>query len=484
MPATGSVSLVTARRLLSPLGLRLAAAFLTVAVAAVAVLAALTLASARSEVSDLVRDVHRNDTRAAASAAARAYGAAGGWDGADFTGAAAVAARGQADLKIVTADGRVLTAEVHEVHQMMAIMHGVAMVQVPRGDPVSAPIVTDGHTVGTVELRFPISHLPTPERQIRDALSRNAILGALFAIAAAIAMAVFVARAVSRPITALTVAAADLEAGRRDVRVDLAQAPGELGTLAATFDRMAAAVARQDELRRQLVADVAHEVRTPLTILRGTTEALADGVVQPDEATIASLHEEVLRLTRVVGDLETLASADAAGLHLELRPVDLGGAAAAVVDLAQPAAEAADLTMTAEIAPAPVVADESRLRQIVTTLLANALAYTPAGGAISVRSGVEGDRAVVEVSDTGPGIDEEDLPHLFERFYRGRASVGTTGSGIGLAVASELAADHEGSITAANRDGGGAVFTVRLPLRRDGKAVTAVEADESSDTTG
>ena len=214
--ATALASRVTGRRLLSPLGIRLAAAFVTVAVAAVAVLAALTLASAHDEVSSLVRGVHERDTAAAAAAAGRAYEQAGGWDSADLTSAAAVAARGQASRTLRDDDGDVLPAPAHEATEMMARIHGVAIVDVPRGEPVLGSVVVGGRQVGTVELRFPTSHLPTRERQIRDALSRNALLGAGLAIVSAMAVAVFVARRVSRPITALTVAASHLEAGRRD----------------------------------------------------------------------------------------------------------------------------------------------------------------------------------------------------------------------------------------------------------------------------
>lgn len=453
---------MTSNRVLSPLGVRLAAAFITVAVAAVAVFATLTLLSARDEVSRLVRDIHEQDAAAGAAAAARAFEQADGWDGADLTSAAAVAARGQANLILRDENGDVLTASAHEAAEMMERMHGVAIVEVPRGEPVVAPVVVDGRRVGTVELRFPTSHLPTPERQIRDALSRNALLGTALAIATAMAVAVFVARRVSQPITALTTAAAALEVGRRDVKVDLAGAPGELGALAATFDRMAAAVAREDELRRRLVADVAHEVRTPLAILRGATEALVDRVIEPDDAALRSLHDEVLRLTHLVGDLETLAAADAAGLHLDRHDIDLATVARAVVDLASPAAEAAGLQIAADLSPAPVHADEARVRQVITTLAANAIAYTPAGGSITVRTGASEGRAFVEVSDTGPGIEPADLPHLFDRFYRGAAARGTAGSGIGLAIANELVGAHGGAITATNRPGGGSTFRAEM----------------------
>lgn len=456
---------MTGRRLLSPLGLRLAVAFVAVAVAAVAVLVALTLVSARNEVSDLVTEVHAEDADAVADAAEAAFSRAGGWEEADLSSAAAVAARGQAELSIHDASGRLIAAPAAEAAEMMARMHGVEILDVPRAEPVTAPVVVDGETVGTVELRFPSSHLPGPERQIREALSRNALLGAGLAIASAVAVAVLVARVVSRPLNALTAAAADLEAGRRDVRVNLGGAPGELGTLAAAFDRMADAVEREDELRRQLVADVAHEVRTPLTILRGTTEALVDGVVEPDGSTLESLHEEVLRLTHLVGDLETLAAADAAGLHLDLEVVDVSRVVAAVTELARPAAEAAELTVATSLDAAPALADEQRLRQVVTTLLANSIAYTPVGGTIALRTGTHADGAVLEVSDTGPGITPDDLPHVFERFYRGRAAGDVQGSGIGLAIARELVEAHGGSITAGNRPEGGASFVVSLPAR-------------------
>jgi two-component system, OmpR family, sensor histidine kinase BaeS len=460
---TGSGSAVIERRVLSPLGLRLAAAFVTVAVAAVAVLAALTLVSTRTEVDDLVRRVHAADAAATAAEAGRAYEAAGGWSGAALQGVAAVAARGQASVVVRDADGGVVAAPVEEAAEMMARMHGVEMMGMRRGEPTSVPVVVDGVEVGSVELRFPVSHLPGAERQVRDAMARNVVLGGLLAVAAAMAVAVFVARRVSRPIEALTAAAARIEAGERDVRADLTEAPGELGALAAAFDRMSAAVHREDELRRRLVHDVAHEVRTPLTILRATTEGLVDGVLPADDATLHGLHDEVLRLTRLVGDLETLAAAEAATLTLRAEEVDLAEVARAAVDLTQPAAEAVGSSIDHDLGPATVTGDPERLAQIALNLLANALRHTPPGTRITVRTGTASGRAHLEVLDDGPGLDDADLPHLFDRFYRGESAGGTGGSGIGLSVAAELAAAHSGRITAANAVGGGAVFRLELP---------------------
>lgn len=453
---------MTRRAPLSPLGVRLAAAFVVVAVAALSVLAALMVVGSRSGVADLVADVHDEDARAAAVAAARAYERADGWSGADLATAVAIAARGQATLAVRDTDGRLLSASTDELAEMMLRMHGVQLTDTIRGDPVRAAVVVDDVRVGTVELRFPDSHLPTPERQIRRVLFRNVVLGALLAAAVAVAVAVFVARRVTRPIVALTAAVEGVGAGEPGVRVDPADAPGELRTLAATFNRMAAAVEREDQLRRQLVADVAHELRTPLTILRGTTEALVDGVAEADDATLGSLHEEVLRLAHLVDDLHTLAAADAANLHVKREPVDLAPIVASVADLAAGAADIAGIDLRAVLEESPALTDAERVKQIVSTLVGNALVYTPTGGTITLRTAVDADAALIAVSDSGPGIEAEDLPHIFDRFYRGTTAQGI-GSGIGLAVASELVVALGGEISAGNDPAGGAVFTVRLP---------------------
>jgi two-component system sensor histidine kinase BaeS len=452
------------RRLLSPLGVRLAAAFVTVAVAAVTVLGILSLVAARDEVSDLVTDVHNDDARSAAAAAARAYEDAGGWSGADLSAAVAVAARGQATLTLTDADGALLAAPADEAAEMMASMHGVEIVDVPRGDPVTGAVLVEGERVGAVALRFPSSHLPTPERQARDALARTIVAGGVLAVAVAVVVAVFVARRVAAPVTALTAAAAAVESGRRDVRVNRPDAPGELGVLSTAFDRMAAAVEHQDRLRRQLVADVAHEVRTPLTILRATTEGLVDGVLNADAATLGSLHEEVLRLTQLVSDLETLAAADAAGLQLRRAPVDLADIAADAVEAIAPMAMERGISLTPTLDAAAAHADERRIHQIVTNLLTNAVRYTPTGASITIETGrlPEGE-VFVRVADTGPGLSDDDLVHVFDRFYRGSAARGTEGSGVGLAIAAELAAAHGGHLTAAGAQTRGATFTLTLP---------------------
>ena len=449
------------RPLLGPLGARLALAFLTVAFAAIAVFAALTMMSARNEASGLTDRQHEDDLAATAIAAGDAHERADGWVTADLAGAAAVAARSQATLTIVDANGELVAAPTDALASMMMQMHGLAAIDTPRGDPVAAAVVVDGQPVGAVMLRFPTQAMEA-ERHVRDALARTALFGVLLAGAVALFVAVYVSVRVTRPVTALTTAARDLAAGRRDARVDT-DGPGELRTLAEAFNAMADHLDREDRIRRNLVADVAHELRTPLAILQGSTEALIDGVDQPTPEVLGSLNDEVNRLRRLVGDLETLAAAEAAGLRQRTNPVDLAGVASSAADLLRPLAAERATTLTINADPAAVVGDADRLHQIAVNLIANAVKFTPAGGAIMISTGSNGVSACLEVVDNGPGIPAQELQHVFDRFWRGANGDKASGSGIGLAVVAELVAAHHGTVTAGNVPGGGARFTVTLP---------------------
>jgi signal transduction histidine kinase len=229
------------------------------------------------------------------------------------------------------------------------------------------------------------------------------------------------------------------------------------------FDNMADAVDRQEQLRRDLVADVAHELRTPLAVLQASHEALLDGVAEPTPAQLTSLQEEVLRLTRIVGDLQTLAEADAAALGLTRERADLAGIAAAAADSLAGRFEAAGITVIRQLTPVDVLADAGRLHQVITNLLTNALKFTPAGGRVTIDVRPVDRTAVLRVSDTGPGISPGDLPRIFDRFWRGRGATRTSGSGIGLAIAAGLTRAHGGELTAASTEGMGTEMTLTLP---------------------
>lgn len=456
---------MTRRALLGPLGARLALAFAAVAVTAIAVLGALTLAAARSEVADLVDRRQRTGAEEIAAALAQAYDDAGGWEAAGLDAAFALAAAARAELVVLDARGELVGTPPPAMDQLMARMHGGmgAVGEAELGTPRRVDVTVGGTRVGTASLRFPESALPAPERQVRDALVRTVVTGAALATLVAVAAAVFVSRRVTQPLVALTAAARRLGGGERDARAGLPDAPGELGELSVAFDEMADALHREDELRRNLVADVAHELRTPVTILRAACEEMVDGLAEPTGERLASLHDEVLRLGRVVEDLGALAAAEAAGLRLEREVVDLASIAAGAVDLLRPRFAENGLRLETRLEPVLVDGDAARLHQLTVNLLTNALKFTPEGGTVTVHVLPSGSFAQLEVSDTGPGIDAEELPHVFERFWRGRAARAQAGSGIGLAVVAELARAHGGRAEARSRPGNGASFRVLLP---------------------
>ncbi|HEY2290823.1 MAG TPA: HAMP domain-containing sensor histidine kinase [Thermoanaerobaculia bacterium] len=233
-----------------------------------------------------------------------------------------------------------------------------------------------------------------------------------------------------------------------------------LTVLASVFrlaiHRVSGAFTEQDRLRRQLMADVAHELRTPLAILQGRIEGLLDGVYPRDEHHLAELLEETRHLSRLVEDLGTLAHAEAGALELRKERVDLG-------DLIRDVAAALPRPVAVAVPPElpAVEADPVRIRQVLLNLLANALRHTPVEGVISVEAEAQPKRVLIRVRDNGSGIPPEDLPHIFERFQKG---AGSRGSGLGLAIARKLVLAHGGDIGIESAPGRGTEVTVSLPL--------------------
>jgi two-component system sensor histidine kinase BaeS len=226
---------------------------------------------------------------------------------------------------------------------------------------------------------------------------------------------------------------------------------------------MADNLGREDQLRRDVVADVAHELRTPVAILQAGHEALLDGVIDPTPGQLSSLRDEVLRLARLVDDLHTLSAAEAAALQLSLDPCDLAEIADAAAGSLAGRFEAAGITIERRLTPVSVLADAQRMHQVVTNLLSNALKFTPAGGRVTLETGPAGREARLGVADTGGGIPDDELPRIFDRFWRGRQAAGVAGSGIGLAVVAELVRAHGGAVEATSTPGRGTQVFVTLP---------------------
>lgn len=434
----------------------MALAFAGVALVAVALVVALVVVSTSRETRSLAAAQRQALASAAARSAAAAYSRAGGWATADTADAVQSARDAGGRLTVLDAQGDVVAGAGG----------GPGGGQGPGGgdaQTATALVVSDGRRVGSVVFRVPGAGLTGAEQRLRDRLVRIALVGGLAAVLLALAAGFVVARRLTAPLRRLTRAAGALEHGDTQARAAAGTAPGEIGDLAQAFDRMAQALEDQAQTRTALLAEIAHELRTPLTILRGNCEALVDGVLEPTPQRLGSLHDEVLRLEGLVADLETLSASESATLRLDRVPVDVALVARDVVALLAGRASAADVGLTDDLTSAIAAADRARVSQILENLVSNALKFTPPGGAVAVRvAPVEGG-ASIEVRDTGRGIPPDEVPHVFERHWRGRDAADVGGRGIGLAVVSELVAAHGGSIFVTSEPGRGSTFTVTLP---------------------
>jgi two-component system sensor histidine kinase BaeS len=280
----------------------------------------------------------------------------------------------------------------------------------------------------------------------------------------AIGVTVLVGMRLVGPLRALTAAAVRMRGGDDGARVRVT-GRDEIASLGAAFNDMAEHRRRTESLRRAMVGDIAHEMRTPVTNIRGWLEAADDGVVPLDKELVTSLLEEAVLLQHVIDDLQDLSAADAGELRLHPQPVDVAEILHAVADAFAPAAERAGVALAVAARPAPLTADPIRLRQAVGNLVTNAIRHTPPGGRVTLSARTAGSQIAIDVADTGPGIPAEQRALVFERFWRAEKSRSrqTGGSGLGLAIVRKLTEAHGGTVTVASTPGEGATFTLLLP---------------------
>ncbi|MFI6039458.1 sensor histidine kinase [Streptomyces sp. NPDC051315] len=305
-----------------------------------------------------------------------------------------------------------------------------------------------------------------------SAANKAKVVGAAgLVLAVTVAVTAVVASRLVRPLRALTEAAQ--QPPDRHARVPVTTRD-ETGILAEAFNDLAERRERLEAQRKALVSDVAHELRSPLTNIRGWLEVTRDGLVEPDAELLTALHEEALVLQRVIDDLRDLAAADAGTLRLHREPVAADELLAQVAAAHRVAADTAGVTLRTETDGVPWLdADPVRLRQALGNLVTNAVRHTPPDGTVTLTARRAGEQVVLEVADTGTGIAAEDLPHVFERFWRAEKSRSrrTGGSGLGLPIVRQLTTAHGGTAQAASTPGAGSVFTLRLPAAaapRDG----------------
>jgi len=285
-----------------------------------------------------------------------------------------------------------------------------------------------------------------------------ALLAILF-VAFLVAAGAGAVRRMTRPMDSLIDAAGRIEAG--DYSVQVAESgPRDLRSVARAFNQMSARLKASDEQRRGFLAELAHEFRTPLTVIRGQAEAIADGVYPGDSAHLSPILDAAETLDRLVEDLRTLVLTDAGNLVLHKEPTDLGALAADTVESFKTQAEAAHVALSSGVADgslSQVDVDPARIRSVLGNLLSNAIRHTPSGGSVRVAAGGSGDEVFITVSDTGEGIPPELLPRVFDRFVKGASS---PGSGLGLAIARDIVAAHGGRLEVQSTSGLGT--TMRL----------------------
>jgi signal transduction histidine kinase len=324
-------------------------------------------------------------------------------------------------------------------------------------------ILVDGQLVGTLLAIGQDAVYESLEAEFLRQVNRSLLWAGLAAGAVALILGLLLARQLTAPLRALTQAAQRLTQG--DVPEVEVRGQDEIGELGRAFNQMAQSLAHQEVLRRNLMADIAHELRTPLTVIRSDLEALLDGVYQPTPEALASLQEETLLLSRLVDDLRALAQAEAGQLRLERQPTDLTDLLRGVIASFDLQAESQGQALTLDLpAGLPLVdVDPQRVRQVVANLVSNALHYTPRRGTVTVAASLADQGVEIAVSDTGEGITPADLPHVFDRFWKGDRGWAES-SGLGLAIARELVRAHGGRIWVESELYQGSTFRFTLPL--------------------
>lgn len=333
-------------------------------------------------------------------------------------------------------------------------------------------LIQAGHAANSPEL----SHI---EEAYRDSSLTSLGIALVVAVGCASVVAWYLSCRLQAPLGALTRAAREVSRGHYDRRVEVTGASRELDALAEAFNTMAARLEQVEDTRRQLLSDLAHEMRTPVATVRAYSEGLQDGVVGWDQNVATVLLDQSDRLGRLAQDLDDVSRAEEGRIPLNLRPSRVGDLVWAGADAARAAYQlkGVNLVVNAErAAGVSVDVDPQRFGQVTANLLGNALRHTPAGGTVSVTAFRDEAEVIIRVTDNGDGIPPEQLPHVFERFYRGDTARDRAhgGSGIGLTISKALADALGGSLTASSPGSGkGAAFTVTLPCTSHGPAARA-----------
>jgi signal transduction histidine kinase len=325
----------------------------------------------------------------------------------------------------------------------------------------------DGESVGTlVVTSSDLTGHSDLEQRFLAAVNRAVWIAVLSVTVVAFVAAILLSRQLVAPLRRLTAASEAMAEGDLSQRVEI-ETRDEIGELGRAFDKMADDLQQAERQRQQMTADIAHELRNPLSVIRGNLEAMLDGIYPTDTEHLGPVYEETLLLQRLVRDLRLLSLADTGQLDLLMTDVDVSSLLRGVVEGARAMADdrGIDISLDLPVGEVVVRGDVDRLRQVLGNLISNALRYTPPGGQVTLRAWREGEEVSISVQDSGPGMAADDLPRVFDRFYRTDAARARAsgGSGLGLAIARALVEAHGGTIEVRSTLGEGTTFALSIP---------------------
>ena len=327
-------------------------------------------------------------------------------------------------------------------------------------------LITNNRNVGTVAIGYYGPYFYTDnDISFLKTLNKLLLLATAFAGILSLMLGTYMAKRLSSPISKVIRTAEEIADGKYDSRASDFSNTLEMDELTNTINKLAETLGKQETLRKRLTADVAHELRTPIANLQGHLEAFIDGIWKPDTARLKSCHEETIRLTKIVSDLEMLARYDGEKVEIKKEQFDLSGLISSILLSFDNEFRNKNITHLTDIQIQQLNADKDKISQIMVNLISNALKYTPEGGKIFIRTSGDENEVQITIKDNGIGISKEDLPYIFERFYRAdkSRSRATGGSGIGLAITKSLAEAHGGKILVNSEIGAGSEFIVLLP---------------------
>ncbi|HEX9838098.1 MAG TPA: ATP-binding protein [Anaerolineales bacterium] len=341
--------------------------------------------------------------------------------------------------------------------------------QVPKADlALGIPITEDDQVIGIlVPVRVPFEGNPR-EVEFIDRINRTLLYGALIGGVIALLLGIFLSRTLTRPIRELTQATHAISAGDLSQQVPV-RSDDELGELAQAFNKMSTELSRSINTRKQMTADIAHELRTPLSLILGHAEAVHDGVLRPTRENFEIIREEATRLEHLVNDLRILSLADAGKLTINLQPIEPQRLLQEIASLYQYQTQRKNIAFELDIASrlSAIEVDPGRMTQVLANIMDNALRHTPEGGRIILAAKQIQDRIEISIQDSGPGITAQDANRIFDRFYRTDPSRQREegGSGLGLAIAKSIVQAHGGQIRAESEAGNGLKIIITLPKK-------------------